>query len=92
MEDNTPQVSQNEPPENDSLEINSSEPEVAATKGTRTRREPRQLIDYVTREEITSEENGAYFALFVDNNPINFEDAVKSSKWQRAMDVEIPFN
>ncbi|KAG5228926.1 peroxisomal protein [Salix suchowensis] len=31
MEDNTPQVSQNESLENDSLEINSSEPEVAAS-------------------------------------------------------------
>lgn len=80
IEDATPQASQNELPENDSLENNSSEPDEAMTRGTRTRRAPGWLNDYVTREELIDEENGAHFNLFIDSDPITFDEAVKSSK------------
>ncbi|CAL8152857.1 unnamed protein product [Prunus armeniaca] len=71
IEDVTHQASQNELPENDSLENNSSEPDEAMTRGTRTRRALGWLTDYVTREELTDEENGAHFNLFIDSDPIH---------------------
>lgn len=80
IEDATPQASQNDLPENDSLESNSSELDEAMKRGTRTRRAPGWLTDYVTGEELINEENGVHFALFIDSDPITFDEAVKSSK------------
>ncbi|CAL2240195.1 unnamed protein product [Prunus armeniaca] len=59
------------------------------TRGTRTRRAPRWLTDYVSGEELIYEENGVHFALFIDRDPITFDEAVKSSKWRKVVDIEI---
>ena len=47
------------------------------------------MIDYVSGDEQSDDDATAHFILFADCDPIAFEDVVKDSKWQKAMDAEI---
>ncbi|KAK1588139.1 hypothetical protein Q3G72_020176 [Acer saccharum] len=47
------------------------------------------MIDYVSGDELSDDNATAHFILFEDCDPITFEDAMKDSKWQKAMDAEI---
>ena len=66
----------------------SSESSPSSNEG-RNRRPPIWMRDYETREGISKEDNKAHLAMFATINPIHFEDAVKSRKWRRAMDLEM---
>lgn len=46
-------------------------------------------MDYVSGDEPSDDEAFPHLALFVDNDPISFYDAVKTDIWRKAMDVEI---
>ncbi|XP_031273001.1 uncharacterized protein LOC116131493 [Pistacia vera] len=72
--------------ENESSKDNSSE---HRTKEPRLRRTPVWLTDYVSGDELSDDGNSAQLTLFADNDPITFNDAVRSSKWRRAMDSKI---
>lgn len=47
------------------------------------------MRDYVSGDELSDEDTISHFILFVDRDPIAFEDAVKDLKWKEAMVVEI---
>lgn len=47
------------------------------------------MTDYLSGDELSDEENIAQLALLVDSDPITFDDAMRSSKWRKAMDLEI---
>lgn len=47
------------------------------------------MTDYVSGDELSDDDNVAHHALFADNNPVLFEDAVNNVKWRKAMDAEI---
>lgn len=53
----------------------------------RIRRPPAWMQDYETGEGLSEEE--VQLAMFATADPIHFDDAVKSEKWRKAMDVEI---
>lgn len=53
----------------------------------RIRRPPAWMQDYETGEGLSEEE--VQLAMFAIADPIHFDDAVKSEKWRKAMDVEI---
>lgn len=59
----------------------------------RIRRTPRWMRDYVSGEGHSEEDdvdvNLAQLALFMDVDPMSYEEAVKSKIWRQAMDVEI---
>ncbi|BBH02600.1 ADP glucose pyrophosphorylase large subunit 1 [Prunus dulcis] len=55
----------------------------------RQRRPPGWMTDYVSGNELSDNENIAQIALTGGNDPTAFDDAVKSSKWRKAMDLEI---
>lgn len=55
----------------------------------RQRRPPGWMTNYVSGEELSDDDNIAQFALFTGSDPNTFDDAVKSSKWRKAMDLEI---
>ena len=55
----------------------------------RVRRCPVWMRDYVSGEGFFEEKDMAYLALFTDIDPISYEEAVKSDKWNKAMDSEI---
>ncbi|RVW19213.1 Retrovirus-related Pol polyprotein from transposon TNT 1-94 [Vitis vinifera] len=58
----------------------------------RNRRPPIWMRDYETGEGISEEDNEAHLAhlaMFATIDPIHFEDAVKSEKWRKAMDLEM---
>lgn len=72
---------------NDSYESNEENP-LNPNEG-RIRRPPAWLRDYESGNGLSEEEDTAYQALFVGNDPVSFGDAVKSMKWRKAMDAEI---
>ncbi|RVX23984.1 Retrovirus-related Pol polyprotein from transposon TNT 1-94 [Vitis vinifera] len=72
---------------NDSYESNEENP-LNPNEG-RIRRPPAWLRDYASGKGLSEEEDTAYQALFVGNDPVSFGDAVKSMKWRKAMDAEI---
>jgi len=47
------------------------------------------MFDYTSGEEISDDNIAAHHALFAENNPITFEEAIKSAKWRKAMDTKI---
>lgn len=49
------------------------------------------MRDYETRQGLSDEEgvNIAHLALLTTNDPMTFEEAVKSEKWRHAMNQEI---
>lgn len=55
----------------------------------RVRRRPAWMEDYEVQGAENTEELLTHLVLFSDCDPMNFEDAVKEAKWQRAMDAEI---
>ena len=58
----------------------------------RNRRPPIWMRDYETGKGISEEDNEAHLAhlaMFATIDPIHFEDAVKSEKWRKAMDLEM---
>ena len=52
------------------------------------RRPPVWMRDYTIEEGISEEDNEAHLAMFAAADPIHFEDAVKSEKWRKAMNLE----
>ena len=59
------------------------------TRERRVRCVPIIMEDYVNGEGLSEEEIELNMVLLVSTNPINYEEAVKSSKWRLAMDSEI---
>ncbi|MCH84804.1 hypothetical protein A2U01_0005641, partial [Trifolium medium] len=55
----------------------------------RPRRKPGWMDDYTSGEEFSEEETLAHFALLAGSDPIAFDEAIKSSRWRKAMDAEI---
>lgn len=55
----------------------------------RVRRPPVWMSDYVSGDSLSEEEGMVHLALFAEFDPINYEEAVKSEKWKKAMDAEI---
>ncbi|RVW80052.1 Retrovirus-related Pol polyprotein from transposon TNT 1-94 [Vitis vinifera] len=55
----------------------------------RIRRPPAWMRDYDIGEGLSEEDNEAHLAMFAAADPIHFEDAVKSEKWKKAMDLEL---
>ena len=69
----------------------SSESSPSSNEG-RNRRPPIWMRNYETGEGISEEDNEAHLAhlaMFATIDPIYFEDAVKSEKWRKAMDLEM---
>ncbi|RVW64797.1 Retrovirus-related Pol polyprotein from transposon TNT 1-94 [Vitis vinifera] len=55
----------------------------------RIRRPPAWMRDYDIGEGLSEEDNEVHLAMFAAADPIHFEDAVKSEKWKKAMDLEL---
>ncbi|CAL2255656.1 unnamed protein product [Prunus armeniaca] len=59
----------------------------------RMKRPPGWMRDYVSGEGLSEEDdmdvNLAHLALFIDVDPISYEEAAKSKIWRQAMDAEI---
>ena len=55
----------------------------------RIRTRPTWMQDYVISGVNQIDDQISHFALFSDHDPIAFHDAIKESKWQKAMDEEI---
>jgi len=55
----------------------------------RSRQPPPWLQDYDSGEGFSDEDHQGSFALFVDADPLSYEDAARSNKWRCAMDTEI---
>lgn len=47
------------------------------------------MQDYVSGEEFSEEENTTHFAIYVDSDPVGFDDAIKEKTWRKSMDLEI---
>ncbi|KAK9003764.1 hypothetical protein V6N11_018663 [Hibiscus sabdariffa] len=61
----------------------------SSTDGGQNRRPPCWMRDCMTGEELSKEENEAYLIISGMDDPMHFEDAIKSEKWRRAMDEEM---
>ena len=46
-------------------------------------------MDYVSGDDLSDDDSIAHFALFSDCDPVTFQETVKYSKWQKAMNEEI---
>ncbi|KAM7520343.1 hypothetical protein LguiB_019305 [Lonicera macranthoides] len=83
-----PQVPQNTTP---TTPISSTrtvgQPDV--THSQRTKRRPAWMSDYEVAGIDQTEDPLTHFVLFADCDPVAFEEAVKESKWQKAMNAEI---
>jgi hypothetical protein len=55
----------------------------------RLRRRPVWMNDYTSGEEFSNEDTLAHLVLFAESDPIAFDEAIKDSKWRKAMNVEI---
>ena len=55
----------------------------------RNRRQPSWMKDYVPGEGLSEEDNEAHLVISATDDPMHFEDAIKSEKWRKAMDVEM---
>lgn len=47
------------------------------------------MDDYTSGEELSDEQTLTHFVLLAGSDPIAFDETFKSSKWRKAMDVEI---
>jgi hypothetical protein len=56
---------------------------------SRLQQKPRWMSDYVCSHQRYEEENEINMAVMQGADPINYEDAVASSRWRKAMDSEI---
>ena len=74
-----------------SSQINESGPSNTPVREGRYRRRPTYLQDYVTGDDIASdeEEEEANVVEIISEDPIKYEEAVKEIKWKTAMDREI---
>jgi len=61
---------------------------VSQRGGNRPRQPPIWMRDYDSRDAY-SDDNQGNFALFVDEDPLSYENATRSAKWRDAMDSEI---
>ncbi|BBH03053.1 transposable element gene [Prunus dulcis] len=75
---------EDEPVGHNSPRITEASPNVS-----RQRRPPSWMTDYVSGNELSDNENITQIALTGGNDRTTFDDAVKSSKWRKAMDLEI---
>lgn len=68
-----------------------SEPGPSSTlaREGRQRRTPSYLQDYVLGEELDSEDEELNAMELHDQDPSNYEEAIKEDKWKKAMDLEI---
>ncbi|KAM1556843.1 hypothetical protein PS2_040150 [Malus domestica] len=75
----------------DSIVEEDSQVDEASPFTGRIRRPPTWMRDYETGQGLSDEENEsmAQLALFTDQDPTTFEEAVKSEIWRQAMDQEI---
>lgn len=46
-------------------------------------------MDYISGDELSDDENLAHLAMFADNDPISYSEAVATNTWRKAMDAEI---
>lgn len=70
-------------------DTNNSVIQESDVRGRRITRAPIWMEDYVTRDVLSEEETEVHMALAVSSDPVSYEEAVKSSKWRLAMDMEI---
>jgi len=61
---------------------------VSQRGGNRPRKTPIWMRDYDS-EDAYSDDNQGNFALFVDEDPLSYENAARSAKWRDVMDSEI---
>jgi len=84
------------------LDMNTERDESAATKSTATtenhstnseegriRGPPGWMQDYISSEGLSEEDDYAFLALYAGSDPLSYAEAVKSEKWQKAMEAEI---
>ena len=74
-----PNVPVNEPVENQPVSLDAQW----------SRRRPIWMRDYISGDELSDDDIVAHLPLFVDNDPIIFDGAIKNIKWRKAMDAEI---
>jgi hypothetical protein len=55
----------------------------------RIRRPPGWMQDYISSEGLSEEDDYAFLALYAGSDPLSYAEAVKSEKWQKAMEAEI---
>lgn len=73
-----------------SEESNTDQESPVQGRATRARREPIWMTDYVTRADLSEEkENLMMLMTESENDPLSFEEAHRSIKWQEAMKVEM---
>ncbi|KAI5328055.1 hypothetical protein L3X38_027451 [Prunus dulcis] len=75
---------EDEPVGHNSPRITEASPNVS-----RQRRLPSWMTDYVSGNELSDNENITQIALTGGNDRTTFDDAMKSSKWRKDMDLEI---
>ena len=83
------------------LDVNTEGNESAVTESTATaenstnseegriRRPPGWMQDYISNEGLCEEDDYAFLALYAGSDPLSYAEAVKSEKWQKAMEAEI---
>jgi hypothetical protein len=84
------------------LDVNTEGNESAATESTATvenhstnseegriRRPLGWMQDYISSEGLSEEDDYAFLALYASSDPLSYAEAVKSEKWQKAMEAEI---
>jgi hypothetical protein len=84
------------------LDMNTERDESAATESTATtenhstnseegriRRPLGWMQDYISSEGLSEEDDYAFLALYVGSDPLSYAEAVKSEKWQKAMEAKI---
>ncbi|KAL0447302.1 UNVERIFIED_CONTAM: hypothetical protein Slati_1858100 [Sesamum latifolium] len=57
----------------------------------RVRKPPRWMSDYVSERGLSEDKDEVHIAQVVSDDPLHFEQAVKSTNWRMAMDKEIKF-
>ena len=70
---------------NDSDELNEENP--LNPNEERIRRPLAWMRDYESGKGLSKEEDITYQALFIDNDPVSFGNAMKSVKWRKTMDA-----
>ena len=83
IQDTTPPHSPTTPPHSPASSIHEEGSSGGAQK-------MRSLYDiYDETEEITNNDVNNLFCLFVDSEPLNFEEAMRDKRWRQAMEKEI---
>lgn len=87
VEENVP--SDGEESNESSFDTGSEAAETSLRNMQRSRRRPVWMDDYTSGGELSDEDTLAHFALLAGSDPISFDEAIKSSRWRKAMDAEI---